>query len=234
MPTTQGKLESLQDLLEDFLEEEEEEEEEGEEEEDDGEDSEDSESDSGDSEDGEEKTFTQAEVNRIMSKEKKAGRRSGQRKVLDELGVDSIEEAKQLLTKESDSGDTGSGNSSEDSDKLDKERKRLERERVETKKDRLKVSIERKLIRAGVQEDLLDRAVRMIDLDDLGDGEDDEIVSAIEDLKDDIPTLFEDKRSKDSKPGSHPGGKPRSKGKSSPRDRAMARLQERHPHLNKS
>lgn len=223
---------SLDDIdWEDLLEEEDEQEEEDEEDEDEDE----------DDDDGGERTFTQVEVNRIMSKEKKAGRRSGIRKVLEELGVESIAEAKEKLGQTSNNrGTNDNGGNEQDPEAAEQARKAKEaadREKAEAARLKLEAKVERRLVRAKVDDKKIERALRMIDLDDLDDGDDDEIDVAIEDLREDLPELFTESKSKDDDdedkgkpraPGSNPGGVPRKKGTATPQDKAMARLQKRH------
>lgn len=226
--------ESEWDLWEELLEEEEEEEEEDEEDED----------EDDDEEEEEERTFSQTEVNRIMSREKKSGRRSGQRKVLEELGVSSISEAKEKLAatktgkknKEEDEEDDSASN--EELLKAQRERDEAKREAEQTK---LEAKVERKLLAADADPKRVEKALRLIDLSEIED--DDDIEDAIEDLRDELPEFFleddddddeEDgvKRSKSrrrkSPPPSNPGGAPRKKRQPTASDRAAQRLKERH------
>lgn len=226
---------------EELLEEEDEEEEDGEEDED--EDDDDDDNDEGPVIYGRQfgKTFSQRDLNWIMSREKKAGRKSGQRKVLEALGVDSIEEAKEKLSQDGGQEEEDKGKTPEDkaaAEQARKDREAAAADRAEAKRLKLEAKVERKLLAADVKPDKIEKALRLIDFDDIDDGDTDDIESAVADLKEDTPEWFKSddddedddmSKSKSKKPpSSNPGGVPRKKGQPSSSDRASARLRERH------
>jgi len=180
---------------------------------DDGEDQEDqgdeSQDDSGDENDqgDEEEVITQEEMRRIASKEKKDGRRSGRKAVLDELGVSSVEEAKALIAK---SNGKSKPDDEDTDDTSEQERAQARRDR---ERDRRVGKAERALIRAGARDDdrTLAGLVVMLGLED--DFDDDDINQSVLDLKSQNPALFgeAEKKKKTVRP-SDPGGKPHKTG----------------------
>lgn len=220
------------DLWEEMLEEEDEEEEENEEDEED---------DDEDEGEGEPRTFNQEEVNSIMSREKKAGRRSGKRQVLEELGFASVSEAKEKLAKASDTGKPKGKNKENEDDGDDDGQDSLAAERREIALDKVSVKVERALLAANIDPKKAEKAVRLIDLEDLIDGDADDIEAAVEALEEEFPEFFPEEdnegdeddvkrrtKGRTKVASSHAGGKPRSKAQASASDRANRRLQERH------
>ena len=153
------------------------------------------------------KTFTQEEVNRIMSKEKKDGRRAGKAKLLEDLGVSSLEEARSKMSSPAKSKDDGEGKPTE-SDTSEQEKRAMQAERKQMK---IVGRAERSLIRAGAPDDdrTLAGLVVMLDLD--SDSDADDITTAVEELKDSNPALF-GTTGTGTPPGTDPGrGKKRAK-----------------------
>jgi hypothetical protein len=199
--------------------------------------------------------LTQRQVNAIMAKEKRDGKRSGRREVLEELGFKTLEEAKKALQrkteKDADTDDADNKAIAEAKDKL---------REAEKERDALKFQskLERQLLAADALPGKVEKAVRLLDLEQ--DASADEIAEAIEDLRDDIPALFKansDDGDDDDESGSSSGssrrkgtepapqrrkvkdsdaGSRRKKPQTaSPQARAKARLAERHPnYVNKN
>ncbi len=138
--------------------------------------------------DAEEETFTQADVNRIASREKKQARRG----LLKDLGVDTLEDLKAIVQKHKDSQD-------ETLSETDKARKQAEADREAAAKDRKELAqekqmtkVERALIRAGIDDGKLTRALRGVDLpSDPEDFDEDFIKDLVKDLKADEPGWFD-------------------------------------------
>lgn len=155
----------------------EEEEEESEEEE--------SEEDEEEEEDPDEKKFSQKDVNRIMAKEKKEGRRTGRKTVLEELGFSSVEEAKKKLAAATKAKPKAKP---DDDDETEDDSSEQVPDRTMS---RLEARAERLLIRGGApdSEKKLAGLIRMLDLDPSMD--EDDVTSAVEELKEEMPALFD-------------------------------------------
>lgn len=180
----------------------------------------------GDDEDDEdEQKFSQKDVNRIMAKEKKDGRRAGRKAILAELGFESVEEAKKKIAAASKAKPKGKPADDDDTD--DDQSPEPE---VDRTLSRLEARAERLLIRAGAPDD--DRTLKglivMLDLDSSMDEED--VTSAVEDLKDERSALFDttDKKAPKSKPRPSDPGSGRRKAKVKSVDKASSLMERRH------
>lgn len=194
------------------------------EQEDEGSESEEDEDEESEEEDPDEKKFSQKDVNRIMSKEKKDGRRIGRKAILEELGVSSVEEAKKKIAaatkakakpKLDDDDDTEEDSSEQEPDRT---------------MDRLEARAERLLIRAGAPDSdkKLAGLIRMLDLDPSMDQDD--VTSAVEELKEEMPALFDttDKGSRQGKTPRSDAGPGRRKTKVAPKNAANSLMERRH------
>lgn len=165
-------------------EDEDEEEDGSEEDEDEDEDEEDEDEDEDEDVDDDEPSISQNQMRRIASKEKKDGRRSGRNSVLRALGLASVEEGIKKLS----SGKTkpkggsegeSSGQEQEDPEKVKRQAK-------------LEGKAMRKLVAAGApdKDKTLEGIMSMLDLefDELTD--DDDITTAVDSLKEEMPALF--------------------------------------------
>lgn len=138
------------------------------------------------------RTFSQREMQSIAKREKADGRRSGRRELLEELGVSSVDEAKELVGAARKNEDEAKSEAERAKDQATKDRDAAARQKREAAIERRNAKIERRLLRAGVKEDRLDRALRLLDID-----EDDEDVDVkeldrqIKDLREETPTYFE-------------------------------------------
>jgi hypothetical protein len=191
---------------------------------------------------GEPQTFTQDDLNRIATKEKADGRKSGRQELLRDLGVESEDDIKSLLE----------AKRKEDDEKLEEtEREKRARERAESERDQAKAEaaqakqtarVEKAMLAAGVPLGVVDRATKMVDLE--ADADDDAIKAAVEQLKGDLPQLFAP-AAEGSQEGDKPGGeKPPASGSpssippkppttghegKSAKDQARELLEQRHP-----
>lgn len=198
-----------------------------------------------------ERKLTQAEVNRIATREKQEGSKAGRAALLKELGIEDPKEATRLIE----------AAKKAETDSLS-ETERLKREAAEAKakvdsdaaalaRDRLNVKVERTLLASGLQLDKKDddraekqlaRAVRLLDLD--LDADQDAIKASVKELKAEMPNLFGETDDEEEDDGEQQGrtgdrirkqdpGRPPRKGgpKGTSKERARAILLERHPDL---
>jgi hypothetical protein len=182
------------------------------------------------------KTFTQEEVNRMMAKEKNDGRRSATNEILEKFGVKTVEEAEAILQKMRDSEEAEKTEAQKAKEAAEKEKAEAEKERQSAKRDRLETKIERALLKAGVEVDILERAVRLVDVEDL-EADQDTVQAAVDALKEDMPQLFtpSDKKTDPKPPGGDPGRPPRNGNqKPNAKEEAQSILAKRHPKTVKS
>jgi hypothetical protein len=137
------------------------------------------------------KTFSQADVNRIIQKKERKLRRSIQRELEEDLGV-SLEEAKSLIKKFQE------GEKPDAMAEINRLRQQLEDREQELNARDIVFTVREKLQEAGIMPARLKRAVRLVDLDE--DPDDEDIVAAIEELKEEMPELFESEVDEDQPP----------------------------------
>lgn len=210
--------------------------------------------------------FTQRQMNAIATREKRDGRKAGRNEVLQELGFSSLEEAKAALAgKKASSGNNKEDDTDDADSKAAQEALKAKREAEEAKAEAARIKfeskLERKLLAAGAKPGKVERMVALLGLE--VDASDDEIEEAIDDLADELPALFDSSDYSDDDeddedqgqprgrrqrgtdtpprkrklPDSTTGGERRRKGKQAPaKERARARLAQRHPRFvqNKS
>lgn len=180
--------------------------------------------------------MSQDRLSKITTREHKRGEREGRKAVLKALGFSTLDEAKSALNPDDEDQDKGNKPGSQD-DKAKREVEEAKREAEEAKKS---AQIERRLLRTeGFNVKRLDHAVRLLDVKELLEADDDEIDDAIESLREEIPELWdsgdgdeEDDPSKKSrrKPSarkSNPGSPPR-KRQATMQDAVQSRLSKRH------
>ena len=187
------------------------------------------------------KKFTQSEVNRIMSKEKKDGRRAGRRELLVELGLEDEVELREIITAHQE-------DKSKNQSELDRLRAELESEKKKREDAESKASLASldsrvidSLMDMGMTRAAAKKARKLIDA--TTDMEDGDISELIQELKTDMPSLFQSASSseedgKDSEaakpegkvPSSDPGRTPPKPkpGAQDPAQQARERLMERH------
>lgn len=135
-----------------------------------------------DDDDGEEdRTFSQADVDRIIQKKEKKLRRSIARELEDELGV-SLEEAKSIVKKVQD------GEKPDTQAEVARQRQQLDDRERELNEREVTFVVREQLQEAGVKSARLRRAVRLVELDE--DADADDIAAAVAELKDEMPELF--------------------------------------------
>lgn len=133
------------------------------------------------------KTFTQDEVNQIATRESRAAARKASADLATELGM-TVEEAKKILKTQADA--EASKLSEADKAKKEAETAKAEADRLkaEAAVERHTARVERLLGKAGVDEKVLAKAARLLDIET--GAEADEIEKAIDALKGDVPALF--------------------------------------------
>lgn len=179
------------------------------------------------------KTFTQEEVNAIIQRRISGARDTAQADLMKELGITDAEEAKKLLKAAKDAEEA---NATElDKAKRDKAESdtRTASATAELADSKLTTSIEKELVRAGLTVEGAERVRRLVDVQK-NDAE--EIKTAIEALKTEMPALFSTEGNGE-RPNSNPGGPPPGGGGkpiNDPQAEARKTLYERHPNLKKT
>lgn len=156
----------------------------------------------GDGEGDEDKTFSQEAVDRMVAKARSQARRSAERKLLDELEVEDIEEAKRAVTKgkAEPKPPKETGKNSKDGDKDDSSSeavadlaRQFEEFKLSTNGNiaELKITskVEKALIKEGMSVAEAEKARRLVEVPNNAD--EDEIEDAIDDLKETMPSLFD-------------------------------------------
>lgn len=194
--------------------------------------------------------FTQDELNRALARTKRKAKVGARNEILEELGVDSLDDLKAVITAAKDANEQESSDLEAANKKIaDLERKNQELEGTLKERD-FTAKAQSALEDAGMDPKRARRSVRLLDLDEGASDED--IADAVEELKEDdsFSELFgsgeKNEEEEDEEEGSEkPKGKetntgrpqpkrpPRKKGAASPQDAARERLLARHPHLAK-
>lgn len=151
----------------------------------------DADTDQGDSDTGSSgRTFTQADVDKIAGRRASEGEKAAARKMLEELGVKDVGEAKKVIE---------AARKAAEKDKTELERERTkaseattaaETARREAAVAQAQLKIDRHLLAAGAEPQRLERLSKMVfvELDD--DADDDAIKEAIESVKTDFAEAF--------------------------------------------
>jgi hypothetical protein len=151
------------------------------------------------------KTYTQAEVDRLTSREKdqgeRAGKAQGMRDALTALGVDpdkvKVEDLKSTLEKALAADDAQKTEAQREKDAAVVEKTAAEREKTEAAREKHETRVERLLLRAGLAVDEDDdnkrdkqiaRAMKLVDLEVGADS--DKIRAAVDELREEMPSLF--------------------------------------------
>ena len=178
-------------------------------------------------------TLTESELAAKLRDERRKAKGSVDREIKTALGVEDLDEVKQILA---------DYRNVKDREKTETQRAQEEAQRAAAKAQaaestaqaiQLTTSIEKELIRNGVSVDAAERLRRLIDLDTGADA--DAIKAEVAALKSDMPHLFNPQEAGNGIPNSNPGFPPR---QTSPaptsRDKARNLLHERHPQLRQS
>lgn len=137
------------------------------------------------------KTFTQAEVSALMAKEAEKAQRSGARtaaqKLSEDLGM-SVEEAKKLIEAHNQRTEQEKTEAQRATEQAEQARKEAETAKAEAARVKHESLIERRLLKAGVPDEQLERVRKLINTGVEGSVED--IDGEIDELKADLPGLF--------------------------------------------
>lgn len=184
----------------------------------------------GDGGDDSDKKFTQADLNRLLAREKSDGKRVAMAEALSALGVKDIDEAKGIITRVKDAEQKNLSDAEKAKNEAIAARQSADDEKALAAREKLQAMKERALIRAKIEDDQINLVSKLVEVDDGADQ--DAVNAAVEDLKKAMPQLFapaEDKQ--DPKPpGGNPGRQPRKGNQTAtPKDAALAVLHQRHP-----
>jgi hypothetical protein len=184
--------------------------------------------------------FTQDRLNRIMGREKNDGRRAREQELLDEFGVNSVEDLKELLAEKEkpDPSDDFRKAVEKATDVARKATQRAEQAEAEAAQAKFDAKVNLALLTADVPAKSVNKIAKLLDLKP--DADEDDIADAIDDLKVELPNLFSQQDSnadgeqdRDPRPRhSDPGRPPRQPNKpATSREQARSLLDERHPEL---
>lgn len=168
--------------------------------------------DGGDDKGGDEggRTFTQAELDRIVGRRASESERQASRKLLEELGVKDAGEAKKLLDAARKAADRDKSETEKATAKAAEQETIAQRATREAAEARMQLKIDRKLLAAGVKPAKLERLSKTVYVELEDDADDDAIKTAIDDIKTDFPEAFTDDNGegeKDRKTGPAPSGR---------------------------
>lgn len=217
-----------------------------------GEEDEEDETEEDDDDEKKPKTFTQDQVNKIMAKEKREGKKAGVRSLLAKLEVSDEEELSELL-EAGKATKVVKGKKDDDEDDAERERERKRERDRDKEKDKTRAIkarnrlVKAELISAGMPRDDAEDFVDLVKFDDGDHDPDDEAVTAaVDDLKERRPKLFEvpDDDDDDASNGKSQQRRrtpdvrtprpPKKRSKADPEADAKAALHKRYPNLKSS
>lgn len=185
---------------------------------------------------GEEPKFTQADLNRLLAREKSDGKRVAQAEFLQALGVNSLDDAKNVLEAAREAEAKNLSEAEKAKKDAETARAKADQDAREATTVKMAAMVERALLRAGLGidekdgDEQLELVARMVVVEP--EATQDQVNEAVADLKKKMPQLFETTgKVPDPKvPGSDPGRQPRGAGgKATPADQARSVLAARHP-----
>ncbi len=139
------------------------------------------------------RTFTQAEVDAMMTREKNQGKAAGIREVSERFGV-SIDEAAQIIQRAKDADEAQKTEAQRARDAADAEKRAAEQEKANAAAERHATRVERALLRHGLAvpeqggDTFIAKAVGLVDAE--AGADDDAIKAAVDKLKGTVPALF--------------------------------------------
>ena len=149
------------------------------------------------------KVFSQEDLNRIAAREKAQGRAAAEKQLAEDLGVP-LEEAKAIITAHREREDAQKTEHQKAMEDVVERQRKADEAAATASRTTHQATVERLLVRAGANPDLLDRAARSMVLEV---GADEATVTAeIDKLKDEVPSFFGGGRTPP--PSSSPGGSP--------------------------
>lgn len=137
------------------------------------------------------RTWKVSDLQRIAAEEKRQGKRSGERGVLEALGVDNVDAAKELIAAAKKQREAEESEAQRAKREAEEARQTADRERAEAAAERRQSSLERALVRQGVNDDDLDDAVLLLDRGLDKDADADAILDAAKKLKERRAELFD-------------------------------------------
>lgn len=127
-------------------------------------------------------------VRQVMEREKNEGKRSAERTVLEQLGYNSLEDVKAVLTQKQQEDQAKMSEAERASAQATTLAAQAEADRRQAAADRQAAQIERALIRKGISDDALGDAIRLIQVEP--DADEATITSTVESLKERHPSFF--------------------------------------------
>lgn len=175
-----------------------------------------------------EKKFSQADLNRLLAREKSDGKRVAMAEALSALGVKDIDEAKNIITTVKDAEQKNLSDAEKAKNEAIKAREDADKEKAEAAREKLSAMKERALVKAKVADEQISLVAKLVEVDDGADQ--DAVNVAVEDLKKTMPQLFEPANPDPKPPGGNPGRQPRGgNNQQTPAQAAAAVLAARHP-----
>lgn len=175
-------------------------------------------------------SMSQADLNKLVGAAREGARKEAEKKLMASLGVEDAEAAKAAIAAAKEVEERNSSELDKVRKAADKASQEWSRSEATAKEMILTNAIEKTLIREGLSVENAERVRRLIDV---SSNDADEIKSAVEDLKKDMPSLFSS-NAEPKAPHSNPGSKsPTSTSSGDPRDAALKMVYERHPNLLK-
>lgn len=139
--------------------------------------------------------LSQEEVTRIAAKEKREGKRAGQRELLESLGVEDPESAKELIERARQQLEEEKDERTKSAEAQAAAERKAEQAAKTADAARHEVNVIKGLVRAGADTETVDDLVPLVKAD-VG-AETDDIAAAVSDLKKKFPALFEKQSSND-------------------------------------
>lgn len=150
------------------------------------------------------------DLKRIAATEKRQGKAAGQREVLEALGVTDIEAAKGMIAAAKKAQQADETEAQTKAREAEESRRGADNEKLQAAAERRTASLERALVRRGVDDADLDDAVSLLDKAVPAGGDADAIASAADALKERRTELFGGTTKQDTRvpAGSTPPGRP--------------------------
>lgn len=139
------------------------------------------------------RTFSQAELDRIATREKEQGKQAGMREVAETLGV-SIDEAKRIIAEKKSADEEQKTEAQRARDAAEAEKTAAIQAKADAEAERHATRIERALVRSGLAvpdkdgDEFISSAVKLVPAEVGAD--DDAIKAAVDKLKTTVPALF--------------------------------------------
>lgn len=157
------------------------------------------------------RTFTQADVDRIAGRRASEGEKAATRKLMEDLGVTDAKEAKRLLDAARAADEKNKTDLQKAQDLAAQHETSAQQSKREAAEAKLQLKIDRKLLKAGADTGRLERISKNVFIDLPDDADDSAIDTAIEAMKSETPEWFKTDDSGDTtkpkKTGPAPSGK---------------------------